>query len=114
MGLNLGTLVHDVTIQELTMTVTPSNQPKESWSTLCQAWMARDSMTGAERILAAQESAKAITRWVMRYRSDMDPDLVNVPKERRLLYNDRPYNIRAAENLDRKVGISLTTLAKVG
>ena len=48
------------------------------------------------------------------YRADMDPDLIDVPKVRRLLYKGRVYDIVAATLLSRQEGVEVETLAKPG
>jgi len=70
--------------------------------------------TGDERFRAEQFSAQAMTHWEMEYRDDMDPELVDVPKQRRLNYLGRIYNITAARQIGRQEAIELDTQAKVG
>lgn len=108
---NLGELVHDVTIQQLTDGVDGAGAPQESWSTLMTAWMARRTETSGEAFAGDQLSAAIRTQWTMRYAADMDPDLVDVPKARRLVYQGRAYDILAADVMDRQSGIVLRTLA---
>jgi hypothetical protein len=47
----------------------------------------------------------------MYYRADMDPDLVDVPKARRLVFGGRVHDIAAAQHLGRREGIELSTKA---
>lgn len=113
--LRIGELVHPVTIQQLTDGVDGSGAPAEAWATLTDAWMGRRqarSGRGEERFRADQLSAGTVIEWTMRYVASMDPDLVDVPKTRRLLYQGRSYDIIAAENLDRQVGIVIRTLSR--
>lgn len=113
--LNVGGLTKPVTIQQLAESVGPSQFPVETWTTLyATAWMGREDVRGAERMADGQLSAQAMTRWTMRYVADMDPDLVNVSKVRRLLYGGRVYDIVRGEHIGRKDGIALTTIAKAG
>jgi head-tail adaptor len=112
--LNLGTMVHHVTIQRLTDGVDNSGAPQETWATLTTAWMARRQTRSGrvdEQFTADQLSSGSITEWTMRYLASMDPDIVDVPKSRRLLYLGRAYDILTAENMDRKVGIVIRTLS---
>jgi len=51
------------------------------------------------------------SRWTMRYLAAMDPDLVDVQKTRRLVYNGRAYDIVDVEVLDGHVGLVLRTVA---
>jgi hypothetical protein len=85
-----------------------------TWSQLVALeWMHRETMSGRERIMARQTSAPVDTRWTMGYRPDMDPDLVNVTKLRRLIYENRVYDIEFAETLGSKDGIVLTTISSM-
>lgn len=90
---------------------TPVDGP---WTTLAKEWMAQETVGGEEQFRARQMSASYDTRWHMTYRKDMDPNLVNVPKLRRLVYSGRVYDVLVATMNGRRDGIELTTLAKVG
>jgi head-tail adaptor len=88
------------------------------WTTLLDdVPMARTDVQGRERFIADQESALADTRWEMGYRADMDPDLVDVVKLRRLVVRGRVYDIEAASVMSVGgsvlAGIELMTRAKV-
>lgn len=112
MGLNPGELTVPVTIQQLTESKGSSGFPVETWTTLIDlAWMSREQQRGSERFAGAQLSAPLTTRWEMRYHEDMDPDRVDVVKKRRLVYQNRIFDIVAAEHLGQQDGIGLTTLA---
>ena len=111
MGLTLGAMDRAVEIQQLTESAGSSGMPVETWATLYpQAWMSKQEMSGRERFAANQLTAPGTARWVMRYAADMDPDLVNVPKTRRLVYGGSTYDIVSASHLGRKDGIELMTL----
>lgn len=111
MALNLGELNQPVEIQQLTESIGTSGMPVESWTTLYpQAWMSKSSISGRERFAANQLSSPAVQQWTMRYVDDMDPDLLNVPKKRRLKYMGTVYDIVSADHIGRKEGIELTTL----
>jgi head-tail adaptor len=90
----------------------------EQWDTLDWVWMSRsDAITAREtreRFTGDQEVAAAETMWVMPYRADMDPELVDVPAVRRLVYHGRTYDIRSASPSGWQREIELTTLARVG
>ena len=111
-ALNVGAFVHPVTIQSRTAGVDASGAPSETWATLTTAWMARKLVNGGgESFKANQLSGAIVTQWTMRYLDTMDPDQVDVPTSRRLLYLGRVYDIVQAELFDRRVGILLRTLA---
>lgn len=88
-----------------------SGVPSEVWTDLVSLWMSKHDQRADERFVAHQESAYYETQWGMPYRPDMDPDLLNVPKLRRLLCEGRVHNIRAASQIGRRDGIELITLA---
>ena len=112
-----------ITIEEL---VQPSDEdnpdevdsegaPIETWQVLVDRMpAARLEATGAERFRTAQTSAPLETRWEINYRIDMDPDLVDVAKARRVVLDGRVHDITSAEEIGRKRGIELRTLAKAG
>lgn len=82
------------------------------WTTLVQnVPAARTSQSGWERMKQEQLSARFDARWEINYRPDMDPDLVNVPKFRRIVLGGRVHDITYASQIGRRVGIELYTLA---
>lgn len=87
----------------------------ETWTTLSSVvWMAkrdRADQSATERVTANQTSASFDTRWEMNYRADMDPDIVDVAKSRRLVYKGRTYGIVFGRHIGTKAGIELFTLA---
>lgn len=102
-----------VTIQQLTSSVGATRFPVETWTTLGTAYMSRTESSAMERFVSGQQSASQETVWEMDYQADMDPDLLNVPKSRRLIYQGRTYDITAATTIEPKRGIELLTLARV-
>jgi hypothetical protein len=89
--------------------------PSPTWIPLGNpVWMERIDMSGDERFAAAQLSAVERPRWRMPYQSDMDPETVDVPKLRRLVYRDRVYDIQRAIPIGQRNQIELDTQAKVG
>lgn len=81
------------------------------WTDLTTEWMAREDVTGRERLTADQMAARYDTRWVMAYRADMDPEENDIPTTRRLVYRGRAYDIVAAGLVNRHEGVELMTLA---
>lgn len=104
-----------ITIQELTQTTGTSGFPIESWDTLKQVWAHKKEATGSrfmnQRFVAHQLSEPFDTEWEIPYSADMDPELVNVRKERRLLVRGRAHDIVWAGEIGRRRGIQLRTLA---
>lgn len=101
-----------VTVQQLTESVGSSRFPVETWSTLCTVWMHKLDLSARERFRLNQNSAASDVQFEMPYRADMDPELVDVPKKRRLLYLGRVFDITEASTIGRKEGIELTTLSR--
>lgn len=100
-----------VTIEQSVDTTGGSGFPVETWTTLVSPyWMHKEDLTGAERFHAAQLSASFDTRWTGPYRDDLDPDLVDVPKTRRLVYLGKVFDIVSARQLGRRQGVELMTL----
>lgn len=111
-GLSAGELDREVTIQQLTESIGGSNYPIESWSTLVSTvFMSRRDMRGYEIFKSGGLDAAANTVWQMQYRDDMDPELVDVQKTRRLLANGRSYDIVAASVIGFREGIELVTIS---
>jgi len=89
-----------------------SGFPVESWTTLATGvFMARLELRADERFTVSQESAAAEASWHMGYRADMDPELVDVPKRRRLVYRGKVFDSVSASMIGPRRGIELMTLA---
>lgn len=101
-----------VTIQRLLTSKGSSGFPKETWLTLTSAYMSVADLTGWERFKASQNAPAQETRFEMGYRADMDPERVNVPTSRRLVYQNRIYDITSASMIGRRDGIELIALAR--
>lgn len=89
-----------------------SGEPVETWTTLVQSMpAAKIDISAWERFNANQTSARYDTKWEMNWRNDMDPELVDVPKTRRLVVNGRYHDIVACFEIGRRAGIEVLTLA---
>jgi hypothetical protein len=79
--------------------------------------MSRVDVRADERFAASQDSAFTETQWHLDYRPDMDPEAINVPATRRLLFTKHGrttvFDIRSAQLLANGRGIELITLAQV-
>jgi hypothetical protein len=107
-----------ITIQQRssTDTVGSSGVPVETWTTLVSAMPASRvdqaiDIRGRETFAAGQLTSRVDTRWEINYRPDMDPELVDVPKLRRICHNARIYDIVSASVIGRREGIQLLTVA---
>lgn len=91
--------------------VDSAGAPIESWSALVSLPASKVDSGGTERFTAEQMASKFDTSWVVNYRLDIDPELVDVPTLRRVIHNGRQHDIVAAFHLGRREGIELLTLA---
>lgn len=103
-----------ITIEQGTPGKDAAGMPKTAWSTLASVYAAKFDVSGQERVAAGQTSAAYDTRWEIGYRSDMDAELVDVAKLRRIVYQGRVYDIRSASNIHGRAGVELTTLSRSG
>jgi SPP1 family predicted phage head-tail adaptor len=103
-----------VLVEQMTESTGPSGFPIETWTPLTTLWAGKYDERAGEEFKAGQLSASQIIRWELPYRPDLDPDLVDVPKLRRLRYQGRQYDIQQASQIGRQDGVEVTTLAKVG
>ena len=91
--------------------------PVETFTPLgAPLWGFRSVMPQAARgelEAADQLVANAIAEWRIPYRPDCDPDLVDVPKTRRLTVAGRTLDILEAEVLPRRREIRIVTRQKV-
>lgn len=102
-----------VTIHAITQgTEDDSSFPTETPSELTKTWMQKIDVRGSERFAAGQLSSPFDTIWRLDYRTDMDPDVIDVPKTRRLVHKGRTYDIVRAGFAVPRMVIELETLAK--
>src|SRR5689334_13294985 len=91
-----GLRTRQVTIQQLTESKGASGYPVESWTTLVTVMASKDDEAGQERFGASQITSPFDTTWQIPYIAGIDPELLNVPKKRRLVYQNRIYDIVSA------------------
>lgn len=104
-----------VKIQQLTESLATSNFPTEGWTTLAPVvWMRKLDARGSERTRVDLTAASYETQWEMGYRDDMDPEMVDVAKKRRIVYQSRVHEIVMASVIGRREGIELLTIAGSG
>lgn len=109
--LGSGTRDRFITIEQA-VTVTPaSGRPTQEWTTLTEVWARKKELQGLQRFDADQLSEPFDQQWEIPYMASMDPELVNVPKNRRLRVRERIINILWAIELGRREGIMLGTRA---
>lgn len=100
-----------VTIQQLSESKGASNAPVETWTDLRQAWANKADIAGRERFVADQQSAPYDTVWTLPWMADLNPELVDVRKDRRLVVNGRVHDIVEAREIGRREAIEVRTLA---
>lgn len=100
-----------ITIQQLSDGVGASRFPTETWTTLCTAMASQMPLGGREHFVASQISAPFDTQWQISYRPDMDPDLLNVSKVRRVVFEGRVHDIVDAKPVGQKRAVELLTLS---
>jgi hypothetical protein len=104
-----------VTVEQNTESVGSTGFPLDTWSTLAtNYWCSKQDLVGKERFEQGQQSAPFATKWVGSYRADMDPELVDVPRLRRIVYQGRRYDITAASMVGMKETIQYMTIARMG
>lgn len=101
-----------VTIERMSKSKGTSGFPVETWTTLRTDYMSRLDVRADERFASNQLSAAMETQWHGTYASDVDPELLNVPEKRRLVYGGRTFDILAATIIGNKEGVEYVTLAK--
>jgi len=81
------------------------------WTDLATVAMAREELAAVEMQRANEQLQIATVRWEGAYRPDCDPERLDIPKLRRLLYRDRAYDILAATTIGRRQAIEFVTEA---
>lgn len=107
-----------VRIEQRSAVDTPSasGNPVPTWMKLADVYMRRVDSLGRESLGVNQVTAEFNTEWFMPYLSTMDPELLDVPKLRRLVHRGRTHDIKSAVLRPRPEGqqIHLTTVAGTG
>jgi len=104
-----------VTVEARTVTRDAAKAVVETWAPLFTTYMAvvqQKIRQEPERYVANQLSARQDTVWQMRFRDDMDPEVVNVASDRRLVFRGRIYDIVRADRIGFRDEISVQTLVK--
>lgn len=99
-----------VEVQALAESTTPGF-PVETWTSLRTVQAAKTDISQVERFTSDQNSAPCDTRWSLPYSADYDPELVDVSKQRRLVYRGRIYDVVSALMVGRRSGVELMTLS---
>lgn len=104
-----------VDIEQLLERRGPSGFPVEAWEPLAEGqWMSKTDTDARETFTGNQLSGPVRTAFEGAYRPDMDPELIDVVKTRRLVFEGRVYDITGATQIGRRAGIEYLTLARLG
>jgi hypothetical protein len=79
------------------------------WTDLATVAMARAEVDALEVARGNEPRARATTRWETAYRPDCDPERLDIPKLRRLVYRDRTYDIISAIQIGRRHAVVFMT-----
>lgn len=67
----------------------------EAWENIKTVWAAVSNLRGREFYAAAQVQAENTVKFTIRYTKDIDTHM-------QIIFNDKPYNIIAIDNIDYK------------
>lgn len=88
-----------------------SGRPVETWTVLAYAWANKADGGGSERLRTEQIQAQFDTTFVIPYRADMDPELVDVPATRRVVFEGRAFDVVGARQIGYRKAIELLAMA---
>jgi head-tail adaptor len=104
-----------VLVQFVTDATEDSGFPTEAWETLIDIyWCSKQDISGYIKVEAGQASAPFQTRFEGHYRTDMDPERINIVKERRFVFAGRTYDIIAASLIGMHHGVEYLTIGRMG
>ena len=109
MPLQAGRLDAQITLQSATEAQDVFGEPIQTWSDLTTdptVWAEVIPLSGRERFEAQQVNAEVDTTFRIRYRTDLDEQM-------RVVYNSTPYDIHAIQELRRREGLELLTVARI-
>lgn len=104
-----------LTIQQRSVVDTPdssSGVPEDTWTTLVEHMpAAKTDVSGWKRYINEEPSSRFDVIYEMNYRLDMDPELVDVPKTRRVIVGQRTLDVVYAAEIGRRRGVALFCVA---
>lgn len=107
-----------VIVQQRSVGIDEAEATFDTWTPLRTVMVSKEDMPlndSREQFKGNQLSARMETAFGLPYNADMDPDLIDVAAERRILHGTRIYDItRAVLERAGGRGIILYTIAKVG
>lgn len=99
-----------LTIQLATRTRNAVGEEVVSWSNWANVWAARETQTATERFIASQPYAEVDTLWRCGWNSAIMEQLS--PKNHRILYRDRVYDILGVVEIGRQAETHIPTKAR--
>ena len=110
-----GWRTHRVTLEQSVPTVSPSTGfPIETFTPLGDVWAYQAASSATEILAAEQLAARVGYEWRIPFRADCDPDVVDVPRLRRLVWAGRVHDIVDATRVNgQRLEIRLVTREKV-
>ena len=100
-----------IQIEALTESVGSGGFPVETWVLLVTMFAKRAEVRGRETHGADGVAARVTTRFEVNYRSDLDPESIDVPKVRRIKAAGRTFDIVEASQIGRREGIEFLAIA---
>ena len=109
--ISAGPLDRRIRLQRYRLQHDAFNAQVRVWYDLAEVWASKDDLSDSERIAAQEKGTALSTRWQIRY-SKTVADLS--PKDRLYeVFTKRTYDIQAVKELGRRVGLELSTNARL-
>ncbi len=109
MGLPAGKLDRRITLQRFTYTTDAgSGEQVKVWADLATRWASKRDVSDSERVASAEVSAEIGTRFVVHW----DATLRDLNPKDRLVFDGRTFEIVAVKDIDRRVGIEISAIAR--
>lgn len=109
MGLAAGKLDRRITLQRFTYTTDAgSGEQVKTWADLATRWASKRDASDSERIASAEISAEIGTRFTVHW----DSTVADLNPKDRLVFDGRTYEIIAVKEIDRRVGIEISAIAR--
>ena len=109
MPLQAGRMDAQITLQSATAAQDVFGQPIDTWADLATdptVWAEVIPLSGRERFQAQQVDAEVTTTFRIRWRTDLD-------EEMRVVYDSTPYDIQVIQEMHRREGLDLLTVARI-
>ena len=106
--MDAGRLDRRIVIQRATTSADAFNQPLETFAALATVWAAAVPVSDGERMKAGQTLAGKMTRFTIRYSSEV----ADVDPRDRIVFDGRTYDIAGVKELGRREGLEITATAR--